>query len=89
MKSSHALPLPAPEAFRPAPSVLRRVHGLRRQKGKIAAIEPQSGDYFLADNTMAALQLARQRHPDAVFYIVRVGHRTAHVHHSPNRRIGR
>lgn len=89
MKSSHALSVPSPEAFRPSPAVLRRVHGLRRHKGKIAAIEPRSGDYFLADDTMSALQLARSRYPDAIFYIVRVGHRTAHVHHSPNRRIGR
>jgi hypothetical protein len=89
MKASHALPLPAPEAFRPAPSVLRRVHALRRHKGKIAAIEPRSGDYFLADTTMEALALARRHHPDAIFYIVRVGRRTAHVHRTPNRLIGR
>jgi len=69
--------------------VLRRVHALRRHKGKIAAIEPRSGDYVLADTTMEALEQARQRHPDAIFYIVRVGHRTAHVHRTPNRVIGR
>ena len=89
MRTSHALPVPNPEAYRPSPAVLRRVHALRRHKGKIAAIEPRSGDYFLADSTMDALQLARRSHPDAIFYIVRIGHRTAHVHHSPNRRIGR
>jgi hypothetical protein len=89
MKSSHALSVPSPEAYRPSSAVLRRVHGLRRHKGKIAAIEPHSGDYFLADNTMDALQLARGNYPDAIFYIVRIGHRTAHVHRSPNRRIGR
>ncbi len=89
MKASAALSHPAPETFRPSAAVLRRVNSLRGQKGKIAAIEPRSGDYFLADNTMDALQLARRSYPDSIFYIVRVGHRTAHALRSPNRRIGR
>lgn len=89
MRPSHALPILDPEAYRPSPAVLRRVHGLRRHRGKIAAIEARSGDYFLGDNTMEALQMARRRYPRAIFYIVRVGRRTAHVHRTPGRRIGR
>ncbi len=40
MRTSDALRAPNPEAYRPSPAVLRRVHGLRRHKGKLAAIEP-------------------------------------------------
>lgn len=81
MKSSQALSTPAPEALRPAPSVLRRVHALRRHKGKLAAIEPRSGDYFLGDDLLQAVNRARQKHPGLIFYVVRIGHETAYVHH--------
>jgi hypothetical protein len=70
-----------PPAIRPSRSVLQHVHGLTREKGRIAAIEPRSGQYFLGDTLMGALRAARRRHPGAVFYIVRVGHAAAYVHH--------
>lgn len=89
MRFSQAKLTRDPAAYRPNPEALRRVHGLRRHKGRIAAIEPRSGEYFIADSTMAALDLARAAQPDAIFYIVRIGHKTAHVHRTPNRRIGR
>lgn len=86
MRPSHALPTPSPEAYRPRPVVLRRVHGLHRHKGKIAAIEPRSGDYFLADNLLDAVDLGRQTYPGAIFYIIRIGYPAAHVHHGGPRR---
>ena len=79
MRSSHASS--APQALRPDPSVIRRVRGLRRHKGKIAAIEPRSGDYFVADDLLTAVGLGRQKYPGASFYVVRVGHEAAYVHH--------
>ena len=88
MKSSHALSVPSPEAFRPSPAALRRVHGLRRHKGKIAAIEPRSGDYFVADDLLTAVRRGRQKHPGAVFYVVRVGREAAYVQH-PSWTVGR
>lgn len=81
--------LPRPETYRPKANVLKRVHRLTRHKGKIAAIEPRSGDYFIGNDTLSAIQLARQHHPKAIFYIVRVGYASAHTQRSPNRRLGR
>lgn len=70
-----------PQAHRPSAAALRRIHNLRGQKGRIAAIEPRSGDYFLAENLLDAVSLGRQQYPRAIFYIVRVGFPAAHVHH--------
>jgi hypothetical protein len=72
--------------LRPRPATLKKVHGLRRERGRIAAIEPRSGDYFLGDTLIAALERARECHPAATFYFIRVGHPTAHVHHGGLRR---
>ena len=45
-------------------------------RGKFVAIDVDSGDYAIADTTLAALeQLWRQR-PDAEAWMVRVGYRT-------------
>ncbi len=89
MQPQHSRLASSLEAYRPSAAVLRRVHGLRSHEGRIAAIEPRSGAYFIADNTMDALQLARAEHPTSIFYIVRIGHKAAHRQSSPNRRIGR
>jgi hypothetical protein len=88
MPSSHARLASSPEAYRPSPAILRRVQGLRRHRGKIAAIDPRSGDYFIAEGTMEALRLARAEYRASIFYIVRVGQKAAHVLRSPNRRMG-
>lgn len=70
-----------PRVMRPAPRVLRQVHALAPRKvGKIAAIEPESGKYYLADTLLEAADKARERHPGKGFYIVRVGYRSAHWH---------
>jgi len=39
--------------------------------------EVESGDYALGKSTLDALDKAEARHPDSVFYIMRVGYRTA------------
>ncbi len=66
---------------RPAPRVLREIHALAtRSAGKIAAVEPESGQFYLADTLLEATDKALKHHPGKVFYIVRVGYRTAHWH---------
>lgn len=45
--------------------------------GRFVAIEPDSGDYFLADTLDAAVQAARTRHPARLSHVVRVGHPAA------------
>ena len=45
--------------------------------GKFLVLEVESGDYELDESQLAALERAEGKHPDSVFYILRVGHRTA------------
>lgn len=45
--------------------------------GKFAAIEPDSADYFVAARMAEALQMARAKHPDKKFFLVRIGFKAA------------
>jgi hypothetical protein len=46
----------------------------KRYKGKIVAIEVESGDYFVGDTLQEAIQKARTKYPNKIFYSVRVGY---------------
>lgn len=73
--------LEEPQVAKPAPRVLRKIHALApKSLGKIAAVEPESGHFYLADSLLEATDKALKHHPGKVFYIVRVGYRTAHWH---------
>ncbi len=48
-------------------------------KGEIAAIEVESGDYFLGKTVMEAGRKAKEKYPDKVFYSVRIGYPVVHV----------
>ena len=41
------------------------------------AIEPDSGDYFLAGTLSEAIQASRAAHPDRLAFAIRVGHDAA------------
>jgi len=69
-----------PEVRRPSKEVLSRVHALKSEKGMIAAIEPETGEWFLGKNVLEALKNARAKYPQGIFYFVRVGYPSAHVH---------
>ena len=43
-------------------------------RDRYVAIEPESGDYFLADSLDGAVRLARAKHPDRISHVIRVGH---------------
>jgi hypothetical protein len=45
--------------------------------GRFVAIEPDSGDYFLADTLDDAVRAARTRHPTRLTHVVRIGHAAA------------
>ncbi|MEK7729824.1 MAG: hypothetical protein AAB354_15560 [candidate division KSB1 bacterium] len=45
---------------------------------KYVAIEVDSGDYFVDKDSTKALLKARRRHPKAIFYLARIGHRAAY-----------
>jgi hypothetical protein len=49
-------------------------------KGKIVAIEVDSGDYFLGDTVVEAIKKAEEKYPDELFYLVRVGFPAVYVH---------
>jgi hypothetical protein len=49
-------------------------------KGEIVAIEVDSGEYFLGRTVTEATSEARRKHPDKVFYFVRVGFPAVYVH---------
>jgi hypothetical protein len=46
-------------------------------RDQYVAIEPDSGDYFLALTIKEAVEAARKAHPDKYPHIMRVGHRAA------------
>lgn len=45
-----------------------------KYNGKIVVIDAESGDYFLGENLQEANEKARQKHPNTVFYAIRVGY---------------
>ncbi len=47
-------------------------------KGKIIAIDIETGEYELAEDTVTASERLFQRLPDAQVWFVRIGHRAVH-----------
>ncbi|HEY0348554.1 MAG TPA: hypothetical protein VGC60_10425, partial [Pyrinomonadaceae bacterium] len=47
--------------------------------GEFVAVEPDSGQYFLASTASAALVAAHTAMPKDLFYLTRVGRETAHT----------
>ena len=48
-------------------------------KGEFVAIEVDTGDYFVGKDLIEADRKAREKYPDAVFYLARIGYRAAFV----------
>ena len=44
---------------------------------RFVAIEPESGEYFLADTFDEAVKSARAKHPSRLSHVIRIGHRAA------------
>jgi len=44
-----------------------------KEKGKFLAIDIDSKKVYLGDTSAEALELARQNHPNKVFYVVKIG----------------
>jgi hypothetical protein len=47
-------------------------------KGKIVAIDIESGAYEMAEDTIKASDRLLTKYPDAQIWFVRIGHRTVH-----------
>ena len=46
----------------------------KKDKGKIVAIEIESGDYFIGEDELEAAKKARGKSPDKIFVFFRIGH---------------
>ncbi len=46
---------------------------LKDQEGKIVAIDPDSGDYFIGDDILGAYDEGVKKHPGGEFFFKRVG----------------
>lgn len=47
--------------------------------GRFVAIDVDSGEYFVGESAIDATNKARAKHPDKVFFLGRVGCRTAYT----------
>jgi hypothetical protein len=50
----------------------------KKHRGKFLVIEVESNEYDMDADPVVADQLLRQRHPDSLFYMVRIGYRAAY-----------
>ena len=48
--------------------------------GRFVAIEVESGDYFVGETLTETDASAREKYPDRVFYVVRVGRPTVYAY---------
>jgi hypothetical protein len=46
-------------------------------RDRYVAIEPDSGDYFVADTLDEAVNAAIDKHPDHITHVIRIGHKAA------------
>jgi len=75
--SANAKPLDFDEALfsKRAHQIYNRIKDdlVDKYRGKILALEPESGDYFTGDSKMEAAMQAKIKHPDKFFYFFRIG----------------
>jgi hypothetical protein len=48
-------------------------------KGRILAIEVESGEHFIGETVLEAARKARAKHPDKAFHFFRIGFPTVYV----------
>jgi hypothetical protein len=48
-------------------------------RGKIVAIEVESGEYFVGDSVVEAAKKARAKYPGRLFYFAKVGSPAVHI----------
>jgi hypothetical protein len=65
---------------RPSKKVLAKVQSLKGKQGLIAAIEPETGEWFLGETLLEAIKKAKQKYPDKIFYSIHIGSHFAHEH---------
>ncbi len=77
MKNGHAL------AFdRKAEAIYRKKLKPKlkdKYQGRIVAIDVESGDYFVGETVLEAIEKGRKKHPGKLFYAVRIGYPAVHL----------
>ena len=48
-----------------------------QQKGRMLVIDPESGDYEIADRAAIAADRLRERRPDTLFYGIKIGYKAS------------
>lgn len=76
-----------PKVKRPSKEIISKIQALKKEKGMIAAIEPETGEWFLGRNVINAFKNARLKFPQGTFYFVRIGYPSAHIHKGGIKRI--
>ena len=49
-----------------------------KHRGKIIAIDVDSGEYFMGKTVLEAVEKGRQKYPNKVFHVIRVGYPAVH-----------
>lgn len=49
-------------------------------KGKIVAIDIETGDYFLGESVIEAVKKGREKYPNKIFFTAKVGFPVVHSH---------
>lgn len=65
----------------PSKALLKKIETVEaKHKGKVVAIDPESGDYFLGTKILTAVEKGRKKHPNAIFYCIRIGYPGVYQH---------
>lgn len=85
VKTMNSLPTIYPEELaRKGETIYQKVKDeLEKEKqGKFAAIEVESGKYFIGDNQLEAFEKAKKHFPKKIFYFVKIGFPAVFTHSS-------
>ena len=63
--------------IKPKASVIKKIHSLRGKKGKMVAVEPKSGKWFIGNTRLEAIKKALEEFPKGIFYILRIGYKVS------------
>lgn len=64
-----------PPLKKPSKALIKQIEAQEaKHKGMVAAIDPDTGNYFLGKDTIDAVEKGRKKLPNAVFYCIRVGY---------------
>lgn len=70
-----------PAVKKPSKAMIEKIEKAEaRNKGMVAAIDPDSGEYFLGKKTLTTVEKGRKKYPNAIFYCIRIGYPGVYQH---------